>query len=114
MALPTESAPTEKHATPSVPAGASGARSSSAPPVPKPDAMDTRGMPKIVREIGLEIGKLDPDPPSLPASTVDVVPSSAMRRASGELEPKSRSRALVLLGVAAAIVVALVLAFARR
>jgi serine/threonine-protein kinase len=112
MALPTESASSEKHATPSIPAGA--ARTSSAPPVPAPHAVDTRGMPKIVREIGLEIGKLDPDPPSLPASTVDVVPSSAMRRASGELEPKSRSRALVLLGVAAAIVVALVLAFARR
>jgi hypothetical protein len=71
-------------------------------------------MPKIVREFGLEMGKMDPDPPSLPASTVDVVPSSAMRRASGELEPRSRSRVLLLLGVAAVIVAALVLAFARR
>jgi serine/threonine-protein kinase len=117
MALPAESAPpSDRHATPSVPSGTAVARerTSAAPPAPAPPVVDTRGMPKIVREIGLEIGKLDPDPPSLPASTVDVVPSSAMRRASGELEPRNRSRVLVLLGVAAVIVAGLVLAFARR
>jgi serine/threonine-protein kinase len=106
--------PSEHHATPSLPPDTGAAAPvngrSSAPP-PEKSVVPAAATPS--RSL-MDIPKVDPDPPSLPASTVDVVPSSAMRRASGELGPKKGSRALVLLGLAAAIVALLVLAFARH
>jgi serine/threonine-protein kinase len=110
---PASAPPSDTHAAPSVPSDAPAAgnpsgRSSVAPAI-------SSGRPAVANDRpALEVRTVDPDPPSLPASTVDVVPSSAMRRASGEISPKKRSPLLVILGVAAVIVLALAAVFARR
>jgi serine/threonine protein kinase len=106
--MPGPAAPVSTHSSPSVPAAA--APSSNRPsPTPQVSPMASSG------SIPLEaspppVKSVDPDPPSLPAATVDVVPSSAMRRRASENAPPPRRPSLgitvvaILVGLAIAIV----------
>jgi hypothetical protein len=57
------------------------------------------------------VKRIEPDPPSLPASTVDVVPSSAMKAFEAE---KRRSNAGVIVAAVVAMIVLAAIAFFLR
>jgi len=97
----TSSAPAALPSTPSAPpvsnrANGAGTHVSSSPPVAPP---------------GPPVKRIEPDPPSLPASTVDVVPSSAMKAFEAE---KRRSNAGVIVAAVVAMIVLAAIAFFLR
>ncbi|MGO8992238.1 MAG: serine/threonine-protein kinase [Polyangiaceae bacterium] len=114
--MPSLAAPVSTHSSPPTAGNVSGApaagRVSSQPPQsPKSESVPAPSFaaPPAGRPIEM-------DPPSLPAATVDVVPSSAMRRHESENAPPRRGLALAIiaLGLLIALAIALVAAFGPR
>jgi eukaryotic-like serine/threonine-protein kinase len=97
---PAPSAPPISSASPSAPPPST---SAPAPSVAPSAATPPDGL-AIARPAGIEV-----DPPSLPAATVDVVPSSAMRARARESAAPRRNRALVIVVVGVIIAVAIAL-----
>jgi serine/threonine protein kinase len=91
--------PSPTHATPSTTPEVNG-RVSTVPPMGVLPLMTASSAP------ALEMKLVEPDPPSLPASTFDVVPSSAMRARAPEKKAPNNGALLVLLAVAVAILAA--------
>jgi serine/threonine protein kinase len=124
--MPSLAAPPVTHTTPSDlgalatgPASATPpSRASSTPPIPAPPistispAATSEGMPAAPLSPALK--SVDPDPPSLPAATVDVVPSSAMRRRESESAPPPRKMAIWIVLAGALLAIAIVVSILAR
>jgi serine/threonine-protein kinase len=113
--LPPSSSTGPSHAHPSNPPEADGAPASAAGATAQtlvsPDAASV-----TVPAAGPSAPKVfDPDPPSLPASTVDVVPSSALKRQSQTAAP-TRTPKVAAFAAAGLVILLLILyaLFARR
>jgi serine/threonine protein kinase len=100
-ALPAAGA-TSGEAMPSL-ASVSATSSGTLPAAERPSASVTAASPPPSKSV-------DPDPPSLPASTVDVVPSSASRRRASENAPPPRKPTLGTLVLLALVAVGIAIA----
>jgi len=103
--------PSPTHATPSIAPETNGRASTvqTLTPVTSTPPPAVAAAPRLA----LEIKPLEPDPPSLPASTVDVVPSSVLRARAPMAERRGRT-GIVVGGIIGAILLALIAFFARR
>jgi serine/threonine-protein kinase len=99
---------------PPVPASSSAPPAAAAPALSSPPVSPLASSPAPTPGPVLEVKRVEPDPPSLPASVVDVVPSSAMR--SGGFAAAKRKTSVVLLAAAVlgAIVLTLLALLARH
>ncbi len=103
--------PSDTHAAPSTAPETNG-RTSTVPPLSSVPVSSAPLAAPPARP-ALEMKLVEPDPPSLPASTVDVVPSSAMRMRAPQKQKGART-GVIVGGVIGVIVLALLFFYARR
>ena len=104
--------PSSKHATPSVPSipGAPSASQVSSRPPPAGHTPSNSGLLIAPADVPPAPRAADPDPPSLPASTMDVVPSSGHPIVGTTARSRS-SRTVLWVALAIGFVIAVLIAF---